>query len=272
MNRPRGGHGYTIVEVLIVLVVSLVIFFAAVTVFSGKQGKTEFAQAMRDVESRIQSAVNDVRVSTFPGEAANYTCTIDGGSQRPKLTSPSSQPGTNTACIFLGNAVQLVPNSGSSPDQLKVYTVLGNRTEFGSNVAVTNFNDVEAEPIMGLSGNPDLTQTYTIIFGMKVLSAHQDVPPTNGDAFLMGFYNGLQPTGSAEGSQSLKTIGYVGVKNYTAPGQIQTSIRGLGPATKADSKVWTMCFQSGTSNETAQLVVNSSFAGVTTKVSFISCT
>ena len=268
MQNARGG--YTIVEVLIVLVVSLVVFFAAVTVFSGKQGKTEFAQAMRDVESQIQAAINDVRVSTYP-DASNYICAIDPLSQRPRLTSGTSGTGTNTACIFLGKAIHLIPNTGSTPDGLKVYTVLGNRTKIGSNEAITNFDEVNAEPIMGLGGNPDLTESYNIIFGIRTLSARED-SSSGQDTYLMGFYNSLHSTASAaEGSQTLKTIGYVGVRNYSAPGQVQTSIRGVGPAIEANSKIWTICFQSGTSNETAQLIVNSSFSGATTQVKYTSC-
>ncbi|MBI2007839.1 hypothetical protein HYS85_01200, partial [Candidatus Saccharibacteria bacterium] len=251
MQNARGG--YTIVEVLIVLVVSLVVFFAAVTVFSGKQGKTEFAQAMRDVESQIQAVINDVRVSTYP-DASNYRCIIDPLSQRPALVSGSSQIGTNTNCIFLGKAIEL--STTTNPDQLNVYTVLGRR--LNGSTPVTTFEYPNPEP------NPEtmdqLTETYKIIFGATVLSARQDASPATEPAYLMGFYNSLHPTSApTQGSQSLKTVGYIGPNNF-GPGLVKTAIRGLSVATPVNSKIWTICFQSGTSNETAQLVVNSSFS------------
>lgn len=263
MQRARGG--YTIVEVLIVLVVSVIIFVAAVTVFSGKQGKTEFAQAMRDVESRVQTAVNDVKVSTFP-DASNYTCDVvdqgPGIGLRPRLSAGTSSVGTNTKCIFLGKAIFL--DTAPDPDELEVYTVLGRRTTNGTD-PVTEFKDSNPEPA------DQLTETYQIIFGATVFSAHEDTLSST-STYLMGFYNSLLPSGATEGSQSLKTVGYVGI-NPASAGQVRNAIRDNvpGPYTRKDSKVWTICFRSGTSNESAQLIVNASFSGVTTQVNFTDC-
>ena len=280
MQRDSGGlarlkfrrnfGGYTIVEVMVVLAVGLVTFFAAVTLFAGKQGRTEFSQAMRDVESQIQSVINDVGVSTFP-DASSYTCEIMGNN-RPRLDNTASPTGTNTECIFLGKAIRL-DNSDDAPHELLVYTVLG-RTLDDSDQTVTNFDEANPSPIIGSPSDVDLTIPYPISFGATVLSAHVDPSPDETD--LVGFYNSLQPSGSAsQGSQSLLTKGYVGFdsKNPSAPGQVQQTIEGLLPIFPVtDIKTWTICFQSGTSNETAKLVINASFSGITTKINYTSCT
>lgn len=267
MKGARGG--YTIIEVIIVLAVSTLIFFAAVTVFSGKQGKTEFAQAMRDVESRVQQAVNDVRVSTYP-DISDRTCQLTG-SGYPQLVGGSSPTGTNTACIFLGKAVLLENNSGSTPDRIKVYTVLANRALI-SGVAVTTFDDINAEAIVNGDIGREITEETNMPFGLQIISSRLESGAT---AYLWGYYNSLHgASGATEGSQSLKTVAYTNMSTFN-DGQIKNAIRddGSGPAIPIeDAKTWTICFNSGTSNETAQLIINSSFSGITTQVKYTSCT
>jgi type II secretory pathway pseudopilin PulG len=263
MQRARGGYcGYTIIEVLIVLAVSVIVFFAAVLVFAGKQGKTEFAQAMRDIESRIQTAVNDVSVSMFP-YAENYTCSVPPPDNRPVLTPLSGttqETGSNTACIFLGKAVQL--KTDNNPNQIIVYTVLGRRAD-NSGLAVTKLDDANPEAIINI---PQLIETYNIPWGANVLSAREDTAPST-NTYLVGFYNSLQPISSAEGSQSILAKGYVGFPSNGSPGLVQTAVRGAAN----DSKVWTICVQSGTSVETAQLIINTSLAGATTQIKYTTC-
>ena len=273
MQHARGG--YTIIEVLIVLAIALVTFFVAVTVFSGRQGRTEFSQAMRDVESRIKTAVNDVGVSQFP-DASNYSCEIDNSSRRPKLTSVPEGTGQNEDCIFLGKAVQLIAdNNPGTVDSLNVYTVLGRRTTNGT-ASVTSFSDANPSPIVESTpggGDPDLTEEYTMLFGAAVASASATkVDGSSGNTDLVGFYNSLQPTEpTAQGSQSLLTKGYMGFDtNPSNPkSQIKQAIEGAPLYPSSDIKAWTVCFQSGSSNEFAQLIVNVSLAGVTTQIKYV---
>lgn len=265
MQRTRGG--FTIIEVLVVLAISMVLFFAAIRLFAGRQGTTQFAQAMRDVASQIQSIVNDVGVSTFP-DLAGMDCELNAG--RPALVSGSNDPGTSQECIFLGKAVLIdSDNNPNTPDELDIFTILGRRAIGGSTI-VTNFDDANPEPI------DELDESYIIPFMATVLSATQDVSPAGRPAYMMGFYNSLQPTGAgiAQGSQSIKTIGYAGIGANAPNGLVKNAIRQLpdpSPYSIEDSKVWTICFQSGTSDETAQLIVSSTSAGVTTEVKYTSC-
>ena len=269
----RNSCGYTIVEVMVVLTVGVIMFIAAVSLFAGKQGKAEFSQAMRDVESQIQSVVNDVSVSNFP-DAGNYTCQVVGG--RPRLTSPASPTGTNTDCIFLGKAI-MIDRDGDAPHKLHVYTVLGT-TKDSSGQTVTNFDDATPTPIMGPPppDSPNLTVDYPISFSATVSSARVDALPASEMTDLVGFYNGLQPSGSApQGSQSLLSLGYVGFDSTagSARAQIRQTIQEQVPIYPAtEIKTWTICFKSGTSDETAELVVNASLSGVTTSINYKSCT
>ena len=53
-NKP---HGYTIVEVLIFLAISSLMFLLAATFISGKQSAVEFKQGMNDINTQIKSVV-----------------------------------------------------------------------------------------------------------------------------------------------------------------------------------------------------------------------
>ena len=268
MQRGRGG--YTIIEVMVVLAVGLVTFLAAVSLLAGKQGKTEFSQAMRDVQTQIQSVVNDVGVSNYP-DAGSTECRI-GPDNRPRLVNDASPTGTgtNTQCIFLGKAIQL-DNSTDPPHKLNVYTIVG-RTKDASNQTITDFNEANPSPIMGPPSDVNLTEDYTIPFSAAVLSAKEDQQPDR-ETDLMGFYNSLQPTGpAAQGSQNLLAKGYAGFDSQDATADVKAAIEDRMPGvTIVDSRRWTICFQSGTSDEKAELVVNISYSGVTTSLTYTDC-
>lgn len=263
MQNNRGG--FTLFEVMVVLAISSVVFFAAVTVFQGKQGKTEFSQGMHDIDSEFHSIVNDVGVSTFPD--TNKKCTAkDQGSgvgQRPELSGFAvNGTGTNQDCIFLGKAVQL--DDQSNPNLINIFTVLGVRVFNGT--VVTDFANAQPEP------QDSLTEQYTLPFGITVKSAKADTDSAK-QTEMAGFYNSLQPSsGTDEGSQSLMTLAYTGfeTKNNSAAG-VKQAIRGLGPTPGEQAKSWTICFQSGTSNETAFLAIKASAGGITTNVTYGSC-
>ncbi|HEX5395389.1 MAG TPA: prepilin-type N-terminal cleavage/methylation domain-containing protein [Candidatus Saccharimonadales bacterium] len=269
MRRTRGG--YTIIEVLVVLTVGVIIFFAAITLFAGKQGKTEFSQSMRDVEAQMQSVVNDVSVSLFPNED-KYDCTVTGGG-RPTLAPSSEGTGTSQDCIFLGKAVYI--DNSSDPNRLLVYTVIGSRLDNSGNL-ISQINDPASflnarpeafTPDTGSGSAPDITEKYQIPFSATVVSARTEKNLGNSQTYLVGFYNGQQSS-TDQGSLSLMTLGYT---NLTNASQVAASIRNNAPRSGEITKSWNICFQSGTSNEMATLKVLSSSAGISTSVNYGTC-
>jgi prepilin-type N-terminal cleavage/methylation domain-containing protein len=263
--------GYTIIEVMIVLAVSSVMFFAATTLLANKQGKTEFSQAMRDIETQIQSVVNDVGVSRYP--ATDSLCETNPATGRPRLVnSPGGGIGTSQECLFLGKAIFL--DAQPSPKQLRIYSVLSRSTTPGGAV-ITNFEQATPEPMMSEFSTPHLTEFYTLPFGVSIVSATQDIPVSSffSPTYMMGFYNSLQNQNSTPGSQSIKTIGYAGVRSTSSAGTRRAAVRETTPLVRpVDSKAWIICLQSGTSSERARLTINASSSGITTKLDFINCT
>jgi prepilin-type N-terminal cleavage/methylation domain-containing protein len=266
MQGARGG--YTIVEVIIVLAISGALFAAAVTVFGGKQGRTQFTQAMQDVDSQIRSMVNDVGVSLYP-EAGQYSCSISG-SGRAVLTATPTGVATNGACIYLGEAFQADTSAGAG--KIYSYTVLGRRLSSGN--VVTSFSDANPEPAIDPasgSGNTLLRETYVIgadthIAWSKVSTSLSAPAASAPETDLVGFYNNLQST-SASGKQSVLSYGYTGFS--TASGNsVKTAVETTVPPTQIQS--WYMCFESGSSSQFAQLIVYATSVGISTKTNYVS--
>lgn len=257
--------GYTIVEVLVFLAVSGVIFVAAVLLFQGQQGKTQFDQSMRDLNSKVEQYVNDVNGGFFPG-SDKYGCSVGAGS-RPVLNNNPSGLGANQSCIFLGKAIGVTAGGNS----LKVYTVLGDRLDPTTQSPVTTLASAYAEP----ANQPgfDLTETYSILWGATVKSS-QFTPSSGGraiDGDLVGFYSDLQGNTTTGGAQAVAAYG------YPAPDLNNVSCYIEGTATAAPTcsyylmQSWQLCLQSGSSSRTALLQINSSSLGVTTKLTFGGC-
>ncbi len=119
---PSLRGGYTIVETLIYLAVTGSLFVSAAVLISGQQNKTEFSQAVREVESYIIDISNDISTGYYP--STNVGCTF--GPAGPVLGG-SRDLGTNGDCLFLGRLFHVAPAGTNGEQTLNVYTVFGNR-------------------------------------------------------------------------------------------------------------------------------------------------
>ncbi len=113
-------YGYTMVEVLLFLAISTALFASVASIISGQQTRTEFTRSVRDVETAIQDAINDVDAGYFPESATN-----------PPGCSGASGQGTRANCIFAGKAIQFGANS--NPNNYNIYTIAGDRVTPGIN-------------------------------------------------------------------------------------------------------------------------------------------
>ena len=276
MHRSNGG--YTIVEIMIFLSVSAVIFIMATLVFQGQQGKTQFEQGMHDLASQLQLYVDQVSTTIFSG--SQYSCSTQNSAGRAKLSSSGGTgTGTNQDCIFLGRAIQVIPNQS----KIFIYSVLGNATSNGD--AVTSFAGSLPEPAIPdptTHQGPDLTEEYDLPWG-TVKSGSSTITyaaggTTNSD--LVSFYNSLQDgyqSSGAGGGQSITARGY----NWPDSSSTLASVRGpdlkncleeQGSCANTQAiSTWTICFVSAGSSQTARLEIASTPAGITTNTNFTSC-
>lgn len=271
----RLGGGYTIVEVMLFLAISGVIFAGAVTVFSGQQNRTGFSQGIRDLASQIQKDVDEVSSSVFLG-GGNFTCTTSAVTGRAQLSVGTPGLGSNQDCMFLGRAFQVVPTQ----QKIYVYSVLGNKNT-ANGEPVTSFLSAMPEP--AFSTGTDITKEYDTTWGKLTSSKVTNTAGVASDSDLVGFYNSLQDgyqNSGVAGAQSVFAKGYNYVSSDPATARSaavkscieEQNANGVTCSSTPIINVWTLCFASTGSTQTALLTVTSTPAGITTDVNITSCT
>jgi type II secretory pathway pseudopilin PulG len=102
--RSLKNTGFTIVETLMFLAVSGVIFVSAVALISGQLSNSQSKDAMNQLESTVRGTLNDVSNGYYPEFNTNYSCNgVANGSTR----------GTNQDCMFAGKSITFGPTQTS---------------------------------------------------------------------------------------------------------------------------------------------------------------
>ncbi len=293
--RLTGG-GYTIIEVMIFLAVSSLLFVAATVAIGGQQGHTEFNTAVNDVNTKFQQWIDQVTNgfsgSTATATASQFNCTTSGGHPVLTVVSSGNTRGANPDCTFLGKAIQINQAGGTqNPREIYAYTVLGKRTtNTTTNDLVTDIVSAAPAAAVSTDGAPtDLVETYTIPNGAQVKwvrsgrDASSITIPTPGTSHLAGFYTSFNIGGSStsqNGSQSLLTVQYPytsnanprdpSILNCISFSAVPVPCFPSPPNTNANPwpmNQWAICLQSTRNSDTAAInIVSTNGHGATTKV------
>jgi type II secretory pathway pseudopilin PulG len=127
--KVNGARGFTVVETLIVIAVSGVLFISAVLLVAGQQRKVEFTQAVNDIRNVIQQTMNEVGSGYYPN-GGNLRC-VASGSTLSITTTNSVAQGSNTGCIFLGKAMQFGLQD-TDPQQYVIHSIAGLQNNDGT--------------------------------------------------------------------------------------------------------------------------------------------
>jgi type II secretory pathway pseudopilin PulG len=139
--------GFTIIETMIVLVVTGALFVIIAATLTGRQNEAEFVHAIQSVRSQLQQAVDQVSAGFFPTN--DLSCTAAASSLN--FAAGGGSQGANDQCVFLGSVIQFRVQ-GTSPEQYQIYTVAGKR---GPGVGATSPFQNVTPTVVGLaaSGN-----------------------------------------------------------------------------------------------------------------------
>lgn len=128
-KNPKSNYGgYTLLETLIFLVISMTLLVSAITLISGQQGRAEFTYGIREFASQISDIANDVSTGYYHNPN-NFMCNLNGSGE-PRFTyvgEGNGQQGENIDCIFVGKVLQLAPDTSRSNETFRIYTVVGRR-------------------------------------------------------------------------------------------------------------------------------------------------
>lgn len=239
----RQSSGYTIVEVMIFLAVTSLLFVMIAVTFAGQRGRTQFTTAARDVESRLQDLTNDVSVGFYPS-SGDFTCIQSAG--RPAITGTPSDQGTNVACIFLGRVVQF--QAGGDANRYDVYSVVGLRQSGGQDVS----NYDEAQP----ATSEVLREEFRLPAAIEAASVRVNNPLRSVDS--VGFFSVLGSGGTPGVGQQSGSMS-VSVLPLESGGNMVSTVGGITQSYFSGSQNpvdgMTICLNSGTSNQHAILTL-----------------
>lgn len=262
--------GYTIVEIMIVLGISGVIFVSGWALFAGQGAETGFNQAMSDVASEITTRAKEVASSSL-ANYQGYSCSLAGSPPRTVL-SPSSGSSTtgNQDCLALGKAFEAIPGTAD----IYIYGILGNRQFYINGVPSglpTNLS--QANPTTASAAGTDLTDNYKLGAGAQIVSSKVSSGATESTSSLIGFYLGFNGEDSADqsGSLSVAPVSYNFQPSAHDTAAAKACIEGSTCAAPSQINHWKVCFKSSDSRQTAELDVAITAAGTTTNVKYESC-
>lgn len=107
-----NSQAYTIVEAMIFLAVSSVLFLLVVTTISGQQAKTEFTQSVTDFESLLLDVANDVSTGYY-NNSNDFSCTpnVATGPTINNVGAGGGNLGANSGCILVGQVLRFTTDS-----------------------------------------------------------------------------------------------------------------------------------------------------------------
>lgn len=211
----RGGlaasvQGFTIVETLIVLAVTSMLFVSVALLINGRQNRTDFLVGVRSLQQQFQQIINETTSGYYPNNG-DFSCSVAGPPL--SITSVSTALGKNQDCIFAGKTV--VVGGTSHLDNYSVYPLAGRRAVNG--VDVKTPQEARITAIAKSSANPQAPTVSKVKLpnGLTYKNARLAGSPswTTG-AFAVAFLSSLgdfQGTASnTSGSQQIKLATYSG--------------------------------------------------------------
>jgi type II secretory pathway pseudopilin PulG len=245
--------GFTIVEALIFLAVSALVFAASVTAISSQNNRTAFAQSVRDFELRIQDMLNDAETGYY---ASDNTANCGSGTQQ--------QRGTNSDCIFLGKAMEF--NVGGNKEKYQVHTVIGDTKSATGAFTQGDINLANPRVVNDTDETKDLTYGLEVV--KVVLGTTQtDKEDIDGFAVLSTLGKPLSSSGRVSNeSGALQFAVYKVSGNGGFADMIQNNLSDAGGSQA--TKTITICLREGSNGKKAQiqLGINNQRLGTTSIV------
>jgi prepilin-type N-terminal cleavage/methylation domain-containing protein len=160
MKGGKAPLGYTILEVMIVLAVSGVMFLIAATFINGKQARTTFTAGVNEMASQLQDVleqVSDGKYSDIP-LGCNVT---DSGKTSVHFTGSSPGQGANSDCVFVGKIVHFYASGSSNPESYEILPLAQPRVNPHDSSLLTDLTNTYVKAIYQ-TGTVDLsTQSDT---------------------------------------------------------------------------------------------------------------
>jgi len=274
--RNRGG--FTIVETLMVLGVTTVIFVSAIGSISDRQNRIQFSQGMRDITSTISDILNDVSTGYFP-TTPGLTCTAAANATNPAPVfgynaSIGDTTGAKKDCVFAGKVIQIGTDTSASTGF--VYSMAGRRLTYSTAGSSDVQSFTELKPVVidsknanNITADPniakiDTTGGLSLPYGIRIVQ--QD--GSDGGRAIGVFYKDFRGVSlNGQSSSGVTSVAIAKVTSATAgPASMsQTNVINAADAVLANQFIGTgnvvLCFKSGTTDQTATITIGDGIQG-----------
>lgn len=248
--------GFTIVEVMIVLGVTGLLFISAVVAVAGRQGRTQFQQGINSIKVEIQQVMAEVESGYYPN-VSNFSCTVSGVGPTATILineSGSVNQGSNKDCIFAGKVLQFGTGFGVDPERYAVYSLAGKRTTDGKE-SISSFSQSAAKVINRV------TDQRQVPFGLSAVSMTYNNGGGDIPIGAVGFTRQLkqQSNGTMFGSQTTQIIPVRNTNLTSASGTaIDNNIVDSYNAVANPSGGVRICFRSGSTEQSGLITIGGS--------------
>lgn len=199
----KGGAGFTIVETLIVLAVTMMLFLSAVLLVNGRQRNTAFNQSIRAIQGQIEQVMSDVSSGYYASDG-RLQCTETGGNLILSTSGTESQ-GTNKDCVFMGKVLQFGVRN-TDPQKYNVFTLVGARESAGTN-GVFDLADASARVIARTPSDPaSVPNAFDSPILQYGLTLHRAYYPSNNEIAAIGFVTNVRDLGSSDGAARVDAV------------------------------------------------------------------
>lgn len=127
MKRRDSTPGFTVIESMIFLSISSLVFISAIAGYSANQRTVQFNQGIRDTQAMIQDVINDVGSGFYSKPTQNCHADISNNNTSPDFSASIDQSAKSN-CVWLGKAVKFglayVCHFGQTADQCDRYSVI----------------------------------------------------------------------------------------------------------------------------------------------------
>ena len=255
--KLRWNSGYTIIEVMIFLAITGVLFLSAVLSVGGQQSKVQFNQSMRDLEATLRTTMTDATNGLY-NNAGLVNCRVNASGDAYLSTDASDQTGKNIQCIFLGKAIQLGTDGADGDQNIRTYTLIGRREITNSGVTQDVQSVSQARPRVDTSSSYQSVKTDQVRFGahIKGCSGTAQSPVivfTPSLASIDSTTGGTATSSQSMVAYSLTTVP-CGSDQNTTISALQNTANYATPLASAASP-WTACFESSDKKQTALFTI-----------------
>ncbi len=253
--------GFTIIEEMIVLAVTTIIFFMSTVFIQGKEAYNQFVVAINNVEAQLNGDINDVQNGSyiFP----NNTSCSEGNNSNPivNYSSNLSSQGTNKGCIFVGDAIKFDSNKFNN------YPIVGNQFQNATNInSQPTYGILDSKPIL-ISGPNPVIQYFEN--GLTLYCANYSINKQNCDSSSLQNLGGIIIGINGSNNQQLETnispdIDTLQLSDSNFVGNTNNTLNGFNSSFILSSQNINLCFSAGGINDSAEFTIgsnNSSYVG-----------